>query len=967
MNQLSDFTSQAWKSFPYFAARIRIKHEELKEKINHVLRLRYQHTKWQSVPLYPWMNEMALRLSEVYTALEIEYATCRRTLKDYPELFQDHGSRILVLGKPGIGKTTFTHKAALDWACNEFDKFESVFVVKLRDLHPDQAISNAIALQYEEFELSPEAIHNHLTQSNDSMLLILDGLDEINLKKYPQVNRILRGLDYPTCCVMATSRPHIALEIKNEMSCIAYITGFNKESAEQYVSHFIPDVDARREFFKLLAARKMHEMYKVPIIVQALALLYSDCQGNLPETYTAMFNQLVELIALKKIRDGKTTLSEEEIEAAMEETNKLAFECLMKDRLVFPTNSITNEHIFRLGLLSVTKTATRYGKMSLAQFPHKTLMEYAAAGHVGTEYKEGNTEPWEKVKMIFSELFMPIERNNRRIKKEETKSSFPTYTDEQQKNIITGAKKCIQAMMDDPRGEGAVIKRWIKVFLDKGFYDEDPHIPILREAAENLQERKVMTEDEFRAVFEFWIELLSLADSEQKKKMKERARRVYNCPFRARRFALILPLMVHWMDKNPDEAMEILSDTLLNQISSAVMVSSKAATQQVQWLQDQAYSTKILFGFILGKLTRHRQSAEEILWDVAELLLDNAFDRCSGEVLSIHFIQQYILDLMSEAGLSHQFPTRVLYSSEMEQPLEAPLVVCINWQSSRQLPDITKARALSVVKINSNFQPAINQMENVQNLILMELRDVEDKALNRDESLRFAKALSSTGLVSLVMDTIQDTTLCTSLLENLPPTLLRLTVLHSTPSKAYQLPREVNLHSLHIENVYGVSGIFGSTAFPYLKRITITGLKWKKEDIGSLLSAVKNERLPSLKHLCIRFGSLSKRGREILAITRTCQMETLDLMDTNLTKKDGRILLIELEAGNLPSIQSLNLLHNSRLNSLVLRFQAVAKDQQIDIQCDERIERDTPIHGPSNYTLSVACAIVMCRRTRTDL
>ena len=142
-----------------------------------------------------------------------------------------------------------------------------MFVVKLRDLHPNQTISNAIALQYEESQLSSEAIDKYIKQANDSVLLILDGLDEIDLKKYPQVNRILCGIDYPSCCVMTTSRPHVALEVKDEMSCIAYITGFNsRESAEQYVSHFISDPDARREFFKLLAARKMLEMYKVPII-----------------------------------------------------------------------------------------------------------------------------------------------------------------------------------------------------------------------------------------------------------------------------------------------------------------------------------------------------------------------------------------------------------------------------------------------------------------------------------------------------------------------------------------------------------------------------------------------------------------------------------------------------------------------------------------------------------------------------
>ena len=208
------------------------------------------------------MNEKTSRLSEVYTTLEMEYATSRRTLKDYPELFEEHDSRILVLGRHGIGKTTFTHKIAYDWAHKEFDNFKSVFVVKLRDLHPDQSICNAIALQYKKFQLSPEAIHQHLIQSNDSVLLILDGLDEVDLKKYPQVNRILYGLDYPSCCVMITSRPHVAIEIKDEMSCIAYITGFSKESAEQYVSYIIPDPEVRKEFFKLLQARKMHDMYK---------------------------------------------------------------------------------------------------------------------------------------------------------------------------------------------------------------------------------------------------------------------------------------------------------------------------------------------------------------------------------------------------------------------------------------------------------------------------------------------------------------------------------------------------------------------------------------------------------------------------------------------------------------------------------------------------------------------------------
>ena len=551
--------------------------------------------------LYPWMNEMALRLSEVYTTLEIEYATCRRTLKDYPELFQDHGSRILVLGNPGIGKTTFTHKIGLDWAVKEFSKFQSVFVVKLRDLHPDQTISNAIALQYEEFQLSSEVIDACIVQSNDSVLLILDGLDEIDLKKYPQVNRILCGKDYPSCCVMTTSRPHIALEIKEEMSCIAYITGFSKESAEKYVSHFIPNPEARGEFFKLLASRKMHDMYKVPIILQALALLFDDCKLRLPHTYTAMFNQLVELISLKKVRSGNTRLSEEDIEAAMEETNKVAFQCLMKDQLVFPTNSITNQHVFTLGILSVTKTVTPYGNLSLAQFPHKSLQEYAAGGHVANEYIEGRTEAWEKVKTIFSELFKPTDRNSYSCRGEINRSFHPPDTREQQKTIVNGTKKFIGAIMDNPRGRVAAIRKLTKVFVDKGFYDDEPDKSEVRKACANLREVQNIPSEEFNAIFEYGFQILCLADKEQKKKMIERADKLCRSRFDASKFVLELWLMVNWMDKNPDEAIEVLSSTLLSFISSSTMVSSKAVTKQVQWLQDLANSTKTLFQIHLGK------------------------------------------------------------------------------------------------------------------------------------------------------------------------------------------------------------------------------------------------------------------------------------------------------------------------------------------------------------------------------
>ena len=104
-----------------------------------------------------------------------------------------------------------------------------------------------------------------------------------------------------------------------------------------------------------------------------------------------------------------------------------------------------------------------------------------------------------------------------------------------------------------------------------------------------------------------------------------------------------------------------------------------------------------------------------------------------------------------------------------------------------------------------------------------------------------------------------------------------------------------------------------------------------------------------------------------MEITQTCQLQTLDLMDTNLTKKDGRILLTQLEAGHLLSIQSLNLLHNSGLNSLVQRFQAVATEQQIEIQCAKITETDTSSWSFKLNVVSSSVSKMMCGRSRTDV
>ena len=378
----------------------------------------YKGPLWQNLNLFPWMgDEWALKLSEVYTQLEMESCHGRDRkrvaipLNDYKELFRNmraEGNRILIKGDPGIGKTTFTHQVAYDWATGNLPQFDVVLVLKLKFCSKHQTIENMVVEQLQNISdtpnpaLSDSAVCSYLRSGKDRVLLVLDGLDEIKLKEFHHFQEVLRGDAYRKCCILATTRPHVVESHHNKATLVAKILGFSREKAEEFATFIILDASERRSFFKQMHERSMSQMVSVPILVQVLAFLFRE-RKQLPESYITTYDELV--FYLRQAGQDSKGLTDDQIKEAMDEISELAFRGLTRDnrQLVFSRDEIKNENIMKLGLLAAEKLGTGFKPTTVLYFLHTTLQEYCAADHVTKGIENGTTRPWKVLVQDFCE------------------------------------------------------------------------------------------------------------------------------------------------------------------------------------------------------------------------------------------------------------------------------------------------------------------------------------------------------------------------------------------------------------------------------------------------------------------------------------------------------------------------------------------------------------------------------------
>ena len=367
------------------------------------VRLEKLYNNLSQVNITPWDSDNTVHIDEIYTELfwvrnnRKPSGKKEEKLNDYSDVLREqksnpYSNRFLVYGMPGIGKSTFAQKIALDWARGKKEilkKFDVLLMIPLRNVC-DSSTFRDILIEAKLFSTEDQrfidGLNRYIIDHQNKVLLVLDGFDEYSASgKSPVVHRIWMGDELRECFVILTTRPVKEDDTKRFSHSQFQIKGFDWARIKEFAMKILEDEQKVEMFLNYIEKHTLMEIAEIPLLLLMLCLVWKERDREvLPEAKVHLYKEFIQTLISHMAAKGNEGKFEriDDYKGDLEKVGELAFKALLRNSLEFDYEHLPMEllssKLITVGVIQIVKLFSAKPKKKVA-FLHKSIQEFLAA------------------------------------------------------------------------------------------------------------------------------------------------------------------------------------------------------------------------------------------------------------------------------------------------------------------------------------------------------------------------------------------------------------------------------------------------------------------------------------------------------------------------------------------------------------------------------------------------------------